>query len=261
MAKTNKIIYVTQAQYVSLITDGYVVVDGVTYNYDANNTYMVQENGLEGTNVQSTGVTSGKVLTANGSGGSSWQTVSAGAPEGTAVKSTGVTSGKVLTANGSGGASWQTAGGGGSGDVTASGTLSVGAVILGLGNKTVSSSSGTNGKFLAWQGGATWKGLYNHCIGLGYAGDDQVGEITAIFNVISSDATAYTSMDAIPDGKYVASGDADDLYDSHVHCRVVYVNTDSNEIGYWVEQNLSISSATPEFSESISINDTVNQIY
>lgn len=41
MAKTNKIVYVTEAQYASLITDGYVTVDGVTYNYDANNTYMV----------------------------------------------------------------------------------------------------------------------------------------------------------------------------------------------------------------------------
>ena len=61
MAKTNKIVYVTEAQYASLITDGYVVVGGVTYNYDANNTYMVQENGLVGTDVQSTGVTSGKV--------------------------------------------------------------------------------------------------------------------------------------------------------------------------------------------------------
>ena len=57
--------------------------------------------------------TSGKVLTANGSGGTSWETVSAGSVEGTAILSTGETSGKVLTADGSGGASWQTAGGGG----------------------------------------------------------------------------------------------------------------------------------------------------
>lgn len=57
--------------------------------------------------------TSGKVLTANGSGGTSWESVSVPAPEGTSVKSTGETSGKVLTADGSGGASWQTAGGGG----------------------------------------------------------------------------------------------------------------------------------------------------
>ena len=60
----------------------------------------------EGTSVKSTGATSGKVLTANGSGGASWETASGGTPEGTSVKSTGVTSGKVLTANGSGGASW-----------------------------------------------------------------------------------------------------------------------------------------------------------
>lgn len=39
-------------------------------------------------------------LSAGGGGGG-------GAPEGTAVKSTGETSGKVLTSNGSGGASWQ----------------------------------------------------------------------------------------------------------------------------------------------------------
>ena len=56
--------------------------------------------------------TSGKVLTANGSGGTSWESVSSPAPEGTSIKSTGETSGKVLTADGSGGASWQTAGGG-----------------------------------------------------------------------------------------------------------------------------------------------------
>ena len=59
-----------------------------------------------------TGITSGKVLTANGSGGCSWETPSGADVEGTAVKSTGETSGKVLTADGSGGASWQTAGGG-----------------------------------------------------------------------------------------------------------------------------------------------------
>ena len=56
--------------------------------------------------------TSGKVLTANGSGGASWETVSAGSVEGTSILSTGETSGKVLTANGSGGASWESASGG-----------------------------------------------------------------------------------------------------------------------------------------------------
>lgn len=63
--------------------------------------------------VSSGTATSGKVLTANGSGGTSWETVSAGSVEGTAILSTGETSGKVLTANGSGGASWTTVGGGG----------------------------------------------------------------------------------------------------------------------------------------------------
>ena len=58
--------------------------------------------------------TSGKVLTANGSGGTSWETASASSIEGTSVKSTGESSGKVLTSDGSGNASWQTAGGGGS---------------------------------------------------------------------------------------------------------------------------------------------------
>lgn len=56
--------------------------------------------------------TSGKVLTANGSGGTSWESVSSPAPEGTSVKSTGETSGKVLTADGSGGASWESVSGG-----------------------------------------------------------------------------------------------------------------------------------------------------
>lgn len=205
MAKTSKIVYVTQAQYDSLINDGSVTIYGVTYTYDANNTYLVREDGLEGANVQSTGETSGKVLTSDGSGGAAWVTNTGGAEavqapntlvsgnvvigttggdrnvatlasgtsgyvltqgvgaptwaapsvEGTSVKSTGETSGKVLTADGSGGAAW--AAGGGSGDVTASGTLSVGAVMIGLGGKTITATNGTNGKVLGWQGGATWQ--------------------------------------------------------------------------------------------------------
>lgn len=67
---------------------------------------------VEGTSVKSTGQTSGKVLTADGTGGASWETPSTPDVEGTAVKSTGETSGKVLTADGSGGASWENAGGG-----------------------------------------------------------------------------------------------------------------------------------------------------
>lgn len=186
---------------------------------------------------------------------------SGGTVEGTDIKSTGETIGKVLTTNGSGGATWQTASGG-DGDVTASGTLTSNNVILGNGTKSIKAmTAGTRGQFLCkGQNAPEWKGLYNHCVALGYSGDDMVGEITAIFNVISTDSTAYTSMDAIFDGKYVASGDVDDLYDSHVHCRVVYVNTDSNEIGYWVEQNLGISSATPENVESVTVTDVVTQI-
>lgn len=41
MAKTNKIVYVTLEQYASLVQTGSVEVGGVTYTYDANNTYMV----------------------------------------------------------------------------------------------------------------------------------------------------------------------------------------------------------------------------
>lgn len=261
MAKTNKIVYVTEAQYVSLITDGYVVVDGVTYNYDANNTYMVQENGLEGTNVQSTGVTSGKVLTANGSGGASWQTVSH-TPEGTAVKSTGVTSGKVLTANGSGGASWQDAGGGGSGDVTASGTLSVGSVITGLGSKTVTALNGTNGKFLVWSGGATWKGLYNHLIYIHYA--KTAGDIHVCFSVISTDSNAYTSTSSVPGGRYLATGDIDNTAFSEGHCRIVYFNKTSNAnggtVGYWSDTSTTVSTAGVGTTTSTNITDTVTQI-
>ena len=205
MAKSTKIVYVTQAQYDNLINDGSVTIYGVTYTYDANNIYLVREDGLEGANVQSTGETSGKVLTSDGSGGAAWVTNTGGAEavqapstlvsgnvvigttggdrnvatlaagtagyvltqgvgaptwaapsvEGTSVKSTGETSGKVLTADGSGGAAW--AAGGGSGDVTASGTLSVGAVMVGLGSKTITSLNGTNGKILGWSGGAVWQ--------------------------------------------------------------------------------------------------------
>ena len=96
--------------------------------------------------------TLGYVLTQS-SGAPAWAAPSV---EGTNVKSTGVTSGKVLMADGQGDASWQTVSGG-SGDVTASGTLSVGAVIVGLGTKTVQALSGTNGKVLTWNNGASFQ--------------------------------------------------------------------------------------------------------
>lgn len=259
MAKTNKIVYVTQAQYVSLITDGYVTVDGVTYNYDANNTYMVQENGLEGSLVQSTGASNGQVLTANGNGGARWRTMSH-TPEGTAVKSTGVTSGKVLTANGSGGASWQTAGG--SGDVTASGTLSVGAVILGLGNKTVSSSSGTNGKFLGWNGGATWQGLYLHTIEAIQTGGQMYRDITLYFSVISTQSTAYTALSDISSGYFVASGNVDMSAFNEGQCRVLYYKKQvgiTGSVGYWNSNSNTVGS-TSIASSGTTITDTVTQI-
>lgn len=108
--------------------------------------------------------TSGYVLT-QGVGAPTWAAPSV---EGTSVKSTGETSGKVLTADGSGGAAWAAAGGG-SGDVTASGTLSVGAVMVGLGSKTITSLNGSNGKILGWNGGAVWQDppkVYCHNMGI-----------------------------------------------------------------------------------------------
>ncbi len=96
--------------------------------------------------------TLGYVLTQS-SGAPAWAAPSV---EGTNVKSTGVTSGKVLMADGQGDASWQTVSGG-SGDVKASGTLSVGSVIVGLGTKTVQALSGTNGKVLTWHNRASFQ--------------------------------------------------------------------------------------------------------
>ena len=259
MAKTNKIVYVTQEQYESLITDGYVEVGGVTYNYDANNTYMVQENGLEGTNVQSTGVTSGKVLTANGSGGSSWQTVSH-TPEGTAVKSTGVTSGKVLTANGSGGSTWETAAA--AGDVVASGTLSVGAVMLGLGSKTITASNGTNGKFLGWNGGAKWQGLYLHTIEAKQTAGQMYREVTMYFSVISTQSTAYTALSDISSGFFVASGNVDMSAFNEGQCRVLYYKKRLNitgSVGYWNSTSNTVGETSIASSET-TFTDTVTQI-
>lgn len=225
MAKTNKIVYVTKAQYSSLITDGYVTVGGVTYTYDANNTYMVREDGLEGTSVQSTGVTSGKVLTANGSGG----------------------------------ASWETAGGGGSGDVTASGTLSVGSVITGLGSKTVAALNGTNGKFLGWSGGASWKGLYQHTIFFYNADSIDYGPVGLYFSFISTSATPITVAGDAPVGIFPATGV---YYDSNSgsNCWVAYIDTDNAEVGY-VDPSLGgFSQMSPFDFIDTSVTDTVIQI-
>lgn len=225
MAKTNKIVYVTQEQYASLITDGYVEVGGVTYNYDANNTYMVQENGLEGTAVQSTGVTSGKVLTANGSGGASWQTA------------------------------------GGSGDVVASGTLSTGAVILGLGNKTVTASNGQNNQMLFWSGGATWKRIYRHLIYLHRTAGSDGPEVNIYFELLSTQSTTYSSASNIPYGKYLAIGDVDQTSANEGHCRALYYNKLSSgvpggHVGYWKTNSNAVGDLTMDGSNT-TISDTV----
>jgi len=101
----------------------------------------------------------GDVLT-QGAGAPQWKPLNV---EGANVKATGVTSGKVLTADGNGGAAWGAAGG--AGDVTASGTLSVGAVMVGLGGKIITALNGSNGKILGWNGGAVWQDppkIYSH---------------------------------------------------------------------------------------------------
>ena len=60
----------------------------------------------EGTAVKSTGEAAGKVLTSDGSGGASWETVPTPEIEGADLKSTGVDSVKVLLSDGEGGAEW-----------------------------------------------------------------------------------------------------------------------------------------------------------
>ena len=200
MAKTNKIVYVTQAQYSALITNGSVDVGGVTYTYDANNTYMVREDG----------------------------------------------------------------GGGGSGDVTASGTLSVGAVMIGLGNKTITSSNGTNGKFLGWNNGATWQGLYLHTI---YA-HQTVASTTAVeiricFLVISTKSTTYDDLSAIPAGRYLAVGYVDGTSFNEGACRALYFERNSNgnngKVHYLIQDN-SNEQTVNLYNPSTTITDTVTQI-
>jgi len=41
MANLNKIVKIKQKDYSTLISAGSVTIDGVTYNYDANNLYVV----------------------------------------------------------------------------------------------------------------------------------------------------------------------------------------------------------------------------
>ena len=196
----------------------------------------------------------GDVLT-QGAGAPTWAPLNV---EGEDVKATGATAGQVLTADGNGGAEWAAAGGGGSGDVTASGTLSVGAVILGLGNKTITSSSGTSGKFLRWSGGATWSAIYMHTI---HATRPQNPYTPAevYFTVLSTASTAYTSLTGIPYGTYVASGNIDQTAFNQGQCRVLYfTRAASNSLGYWDSVNNTI--ATDGFSSGVTITDTVKSI-
>lgn len=212
---------------------------------------------MEGVRVQSSGASNGQVLTANGNGGARWRNVSH-TPEGTAVKSTGVTSGKVLTANGSGGATWETSSG--SGNVTASGTLSVGSVVLGLGGKSVTAASGTNGKFLGWNGGATWQGLYLHTI---YVKRTQSPNtpVEMYFSVISTQSTAYASMGNVPSGMYVASGNIDQTGFNEGQCRILYYNRTNDTIGYWKSSNNTLATQNLTWNQaSVTITDTVTQI-
>ena len=96
-------------------TSKYYYLSGVqlTKSTGVLSSYFINFNVRSGI-VNSETATNGQVLTADGTGGASWESPSTPSVEGTAVLSTGETSGKVLTADGSGGASWQTAGGGGS---------------------------------------------------------------------------------------------------------------------------------------------------
>lgn len=227
MANTTKIVYVTQAQYDALVTNGSVTVGGVTYTYDANNTYLVREDGIEGVDIKSTNATNGKVLTADGNGGASWE--SAG-------------------------------GGGGSGDVTASGTLTSNCVILGNGTKSVKAmSDGANGAFL--QRGSLapeWKGLYMHTIYLNYPGDMDQGAAKVYFSVISTIATAFTTFGGVfPMGTHPAVGT---YYDpnSQVECQTISIASDGtiefiNSSGY-VESMAMFDPAELE------VTDTVTQI-
>jgi hypothetical protein len=221
MAKSNKIVYVTQAQYASLITDGYITIGGVTYTYDANNTYCVREDGVEGTDILSTGATSGKVLTADGNGAASWQT---------------------------------------GGNVSASGTLSVGSVITGLGSKSVSALNGSNGKFLGWSGGATWQGLYQHLIYATQTKDSSTIGLNFCFEIISTQSTSYTTVSGMPSGRYLAVGDVTKTDDTH--CRSLYVITSGGTNGsviFLKSDNSGIENGIMK-GASVTFTDTVNQI-
>ena len=184
-----------------------------------------------------------------------------GATEGADVKSTGVTSGKVLTANGTGGASWETASGG-DGDVTASGTLTSNNIILGNGTKSVKAmTAGTRGQFLhRGQNAPEWVGLYRHTIYVYYSGDDNAGELHMYLTVISTDSTAYTSIDSIPDGWHIANGNYNDIYTGNGQCRVIYFNRGYNDVGYWATTDESMATMSFMSAESATVTDHVEAI-
>ena len=156
MAKTSKIVYVTQAQYDSLINDGSVTIYGVTYTYDANNTYLVREEGLEGANVQSTGETSGKVLTSDGSGGAAWVTNTGGA-EAVQAPNT-LVSGNVVIGTTGGDRNVATLASGTSGDVLTQGVGAPTWATPSVEGTNVKSTGETSGKVLTadGSGGAAW---------------------------------------------------------------------------------------------------------
>ena len=228
MANTTKIVYVTQAQYDALVTNGSVTVGGVTYTYNANNTYLVREDGIEGVDIKSTGVTSGKVLAADGNGGAAWVTVG---------------------------------GGGGSGDVTASGTLTSNCVILGNGTKSVKAmADGTTGTFL--QRGASapeWKGLYMHTIYINYPGDIDVGAAHLYFSVISTQSTAWSYYGSIfPTGTYLATGTYHDP-NSQVECWIVCIDVTNGEFTF-VNSSGYLETVYMFDPAEMEITDTVTQI-
>ena len=54
MANVAKVIQLTQSQYDDLIANGSITVGGVTYTYDANVIYLVDDNEWEGAQINST---------------------------------------------------------------------------------------------------------------------------------------------------------------------------------------------------------------
>lgn len=117
---------------------------------------------IEGEDVKSTGETGGKVLTADGSGGASWENVEVFGED---ILSTGATAGKVLMADGSDGADWSDINGTQikSIGMTAGKVLSAdgsgGAAWSDVNGTAIKSTGVTSGKVLTADGsaGASWE--------------------------------------------------------------------------------------------------------